>query len=168
MALKQILFVCGVLCCCAAYAGEKATKPEPVKTAAPSKTEVAKPETAKPEAAVPVPEPRREPLEELGAGDPFRYSVSGTDDYTPASNQRVVSGIVVKGIVRLSGQEPVALLLLSDLNRSFYVRKGSVIRASNPKNGSAATETYLQVKDIRDDEVEVIQKERPDRVIIVR
>lgn len=167
MALKQILFVCGVLCCCAAYAGEEAVKPEPVKTET-AKPEAAKPEATKPEVAVPAPEPRREPLEELGAGDPFRYSVSGTDDYTPASNQRVVSGIVVKGIVRLSGQEPVALLLLSDLNRSFYVRKGSVIRASSPKNGSVATETYLQVKDIRDDEVEVIQKERPDRVIIVR
>lgn len=107
-------------------------------------------------------------LRELGGGDPFRYSISGTDDYMPTAGNKSVSGIAVKGIVRLKGKESVALLQLADSGRSFYVRKGNVIHVTNPKSGASATETYLQVKEIRDDEVEVIQKERPDRVIIVR
>ncbi len=156
----KFLFLCGIFCCCAIGAGAGTEAPANV------------PEAVKP-AGVTEPAPAEvklsRTLEELGAGDPFRYSVSGTDDYTPTSSNRFVSGILIKGIIRMAGEAPpLALLYLSEGNRNFYVRKGDVIRVPTPKNGSAVTETYLQVKDIRDDEVEVIQKERPDRVIIVR
>ena len=105
----------------------------------------------------------------LGLGDPFQYSHAGWESYLPTQNNQAASGIIVKGIIRLKGQEPLAILHLSDSKKSFYVGKGDVIRIPPKSSGNIGMgETYLQVKDIRDHEVEIIQQERPDRVIIVR
>ena len=105
----------------------------------------------------------------LGLGDPFQYAHAGWESYMPAQNSQSASGVVVKGIIRLEGREPLAILHLSDSDKSFYVGKGDVIRVTQKSAGAGGMgETYLQVKDIRDHEVEIIQQERPDRVIIVR
>ena len=69
----------------------------------------------------------------------------------------------------MSGDEPIAILYSQESNRSYYIKKSDVIRVSSKaSNGSLSTEVYLVVKDVRDNEVELIQQERPDKVIIIR
>lgn len=107
--------------------------------------------------------------EALGVGDPFAYASSGSGDYTPLSGNKHVGTITVKGIIRMEGEEPKAILYVKDSDRVHYVSKNSVVRVSSKnKNGNSPTEAYIVVKDIRNDEVELIQLERPDKVIIIR
>ena len=69
----------------------------------------------------------------------------------------------------MSGDEPIAILYSQESNRSYYIKKSDVIRVSSKaSSGSLCTEVYLVVKDVRDNEVELIQQERPDKVIIIR
>lgn len=107
--------------------------------------------------------------EALGVGDPFAYASSNSGDYTPLSGNKHVGNITVKGIIRMEGEEPKAILYLNDSDRVHYVSKNSVVRVSSKnKNNNSPTEAYIVVKDIRNDEVELIQLERPDKVIIIR
>ncbi len=107
--------------------------------------------------------------EKLGIGDPFNYSVSGIGEFSPGSGGKPVGIITVKGIIRLKGQEPMAILHIKDSERSYYVKRGNVIRINaQAKTGNLIKEAYIIVKEVRDDEVEVVQQERPDKVIIIR
>lgn len=109
------------------------------------------------------------PEQDLGLGDPFSYASSTTGDYTPLSGNRSVGSITVKGIICMAGEEPKAILHLKESDRVHYVTRNSVVRVSTgKKKGTTPSEAYIVVKEIRDDEVELIQLERPDRVIIVR
>lgn len=105
----------------------------------------------------------------IGLGNPFSYSSSGAGDYRSLSKERPIGQISVKGIIRMSGDEPIAILYSQESNRSYYIKKSDVIRVSSKaSSGSLCTEVYLVVKDVRDNEVELIQQERPDKVIIIR
>lgn len=105
----------------------------------------------------------------LGVGDPFAYANSSSGDYTPMSGTKNVGAITVKGIIRIEGEAPKAILHLKDSDRVHYVSKDSVVRVSTKSaKGSSPAEAYIVVKDIRNDEVELIQLERPDKVIIIR
>lgn len=113
--------------------------------------------------------PKREPVIP-GLGDPFSYSAQNSDDSYPMLGEKKLGTISVKGIVRLKGEEPVAILHLNDTGRDYYVSRGDVIRITESAgNGKAPlTEAYVVIKDVRDEEVELIQQERPDKVIIIR
>lgn len=105
----------------------------------------------------------------LGIGDPFAYANSTSGDYTPMSGSKNVGSITVRGIIRMEGEEPKAILHLKDSDRVHYVSKNSVVRISTKaQKGTSPAEAYIVVKDIRNDEVELIQLERPDKVIIIR
>lgn len=114
----------------------------------------------------------KEPVKDeqkLGLGDPFVYAATSSGDYTPLTGNKQVGTISVKGIIRMDGQEPKAILHLKDSDRVHYVSKNSVVRVSTKvKKGGTPTDAYIVVKDIRNDEVELIQLERPDKVIIIR
>lgn len=141
---------------------------------------VAKPQTApktkpavisaeKKRVPAPHPAPKTEKKELLGSGDPFAYSPAGNGDYTPLSGNKNVGVITVKGIIHIEGEAPRAILHLLDTDRVHYVSKNSVVRVnSKNKTASSPAEAYIVVKDIRNDEVELIQLERPDKVIIIR
>lgn len=148
-----------------------AVKPaeKPKETVKPVEKPVAKPVEKPVAQPVAKAETKKPPAEDIGKGDPFHYAMAGTDDYLPTQNSKQVPRIIIRGIIRTEDREPLAVLQLSDTNENFYVRKGNVIRVNHPQKGNAGmNEVYLQVKSIRDDEVEIIQQERPDRVIIVR
>lgn len=122
--------------------------------------------SAKEAAVHPLPKEKPDPL---GSGDPFSYSISGADDFSPLNSGVQVGQISIKGIIQYENQEPIALLQLNDTGRSYYVKKGNVIRIhTKSKSGNLVTEAYIVVRNIRDDEVELIQQERPDKVIFVR
>ena len=107
--------------------------------------------------------------DDLGIGDPFNYSVSGLGEFSPSSAGKPVGMISIKGIIRIKGQEPLAILHLKNSNRSYYVKRGNVIRINTQaKTGNLVKEAYIVVKEVRDDEVELVQQERPDKVIIIR
>lgn len=113
-------------------------------------------------------EPTRKETEP-GAGDPFSYAGSSSGDYTPLSGHRSVGIITVKGIICMAGEEPRAILHLKDSGRVHYVSKNSVVRVSaGERKTTGPSEAYIVVKEIRNDEVELIQLERPDKVIIIR
>ncbi len=124
---------------------------------------------AKPEAIeVPGAEASAKP-DPLGLGDPFSYSAIDADDFSPFGGNRQVGEISIKGIIHIQGEDPVTIVQLNDTGRSYYVKTGNVIRINTPsKTGNLVNEAYIIVKDVRDDEVELIQQERPDKVIIVR
>jgi hypothetical protein len=106
-----------------------------------------------------------------GIGDPFSYAAQNADENYPMSGgEKKLGSISVKGIVRLKGTAPVAILHLKDTGRNYYVSRGDVIRITENGGKSAAplTEAYVVIKDVRDEEVELVQQERPDKVIIVR
>ena len=105
----------------------------------------------------------------LGLGDPFVYAGTGNGEFSPFSGNRHVGFIAVRGIIHIEGEEPKAILHLKESDRVHYVSKGSVVRV-NSRDGKSTSpaEAYIVVKDIRDDEVELIQLERPDKVIIIR
>lgn len=157
----------------AAPAAKPAEKPKsaekPKEIVKPVEKPVAKPVEKPVEKPIAKTEAKKPSAEDIGKGDPFHYAMAGTDDYLPTQNNKSVPRIIIRGIIRTEGREPLAVLQLSDTNENFYVRKGNVIRVNHPQKGSTGmNEVYLQVKSIRDDEVEIIQQERPDRVIIVR
>lgn len=148
-------------------------KPAPVPkvAAAPEKKESSRQAPPAPRQAPPAPRKGGSaPEQDLGLGDPFSYaSSSATGDYTPLSGNRSVGSITVKGIICMAGEEPKAILHLKESDRVHYVTRNSVVRVSTgKKKGTTPSEAYIVVKEIRDDEVELIQLERPDRVIIVR
>lgn len=150
--------------------------PEPAAKAVKRPPESAKnlpaPAAAPKPAAVPKPAPQKTTKvseEDPGLGDPFVYANTATGDYSPLSGNRPVGVITVKGIIAMKGEEPRAILHLKDSDRVHYVTKNSVVRISaKGKKGAGPAEAYIVVKEIRNDEVELIQLERPDKVIIIR
>ncbi|MFA6814760.1 MAG: hypothetical protein WCS73_00500 [Lentisphaeria bacterium] len=109
------------------------------------------------------------PVDPLGCGDPFRFLASDAGDFSPLSNEKSVGNITVKGMIRIKDQEPMVILQIDNTGKNYYVKTGNVIRVhEKSKTGSVVSESYIVVKSIRNDEVELIQQERPDKVIIVR
>lgn len=103
-----------------------------------------------------------------GSGSPFDYGADELGGYIPVKGQKVLPDVSIKGILTLQNGESVAALCLKDKKRSFYVRKGNVIRLQDKKSDNNISEIYLQVREIKDNEVEIIQQQRPDKVIIIR
>jgi hypothetical protein len=99
---------------------------------------------------------------------PFNYGAEELGGYTPLRGQRTLTDISIKAILRLEGQEPVAVLELRNTKKTFLVRKGDVVRLHDVKDANSIAEVYLQVVNIGKYEVEIIQQQRPDKVIIVR
>ena len=91
-------------------------------------------------------------------------------EFVEIHGERHIFQPVIVGFVRLKGTAPVAILHLKDTGRNYYVSRGDVIRITENGGKSAAplTEAYVVIKDVRDEEVELVQQERPDKVIIVR
>lgn len=147
-----------------ATADEKQSTPakEPkAQTTPPAVPEQAAPEQVAPEQAA--------PEQPLGAGDPFSYATACTGDFSPLSGNKHVGTISVKGIIHIESEEPKAILHIKDTDRVHYVSKNSVVRVSTiGKKGATPSEAYIVVQDIRNDEVELIQMERPDKIIIIR
>ncbi len=107
--------------------------------------------------------------QELALGDPFVYSSGKEGEYTPLTNSKPVGLISVKGIIEVEGKPPIAILHLKDTERTYYVSKNDVIRISTKaSNSDAPLEVYIVVKNIAKEEVELVQQERPDKVIIIR
>ncbi len=108
-------------------------------------------------------------IHELGEGNPFNYGSAGGNGYSPMMGSQQVGQIVIKGIISIKGKNPIAILHLNDTDKVYYVSKGDVIRINTQsQTGTLVTESYIVVQDIRADEVELIQQERPDKVIILR
>ncbi len=142
--------------------------PSPKKTPAkPEKTKEKTPalHVAQKSKSSPNPVPRK-PEDDTS---PFNYGAEELGGYVPLKGQRLLTDIRIKGILELAGKEPVAVLELRNSNKTFYVKKDDVIRLNegNGKNKGIA-EVYLQVVSISKNEVEIIQQQRPDKVIIVR
>ncbi len=105
----------------------------------------------------------------LGRGDPFTYGSSQQDDFSQSTRSVNLGDIAIKGIIRIENDSSIAILCVNGEDRHYYVKKGSVIRVQRTSKGAAISgESYISVKDVRDDEVELVLQERPDRVIIVR
>jgi len=103
-----------------------------------------------------------------GTGNPFDYGADELGGYIPLKDQKLLTDIVIKGIITLKGEEPVAILELKKNKKSFFVRKGNVIRLQEAGGDNNISEVYLQVKSIKEHEVEIVQQQRPDKVIIIR
>ncbi|MBN2641499.1 MAG: hypothetical protein JXR78_07595 [Victivallales bacterium] len=151
---------------------------KPVEVPAPSSP---KTKTAKPDLQVvdvspePAQKPTAQPVKatektEKAEEDfsPFNYGAEELGGYTPLRGQRTLTDISIKAILRLNGQEPVAVLELRNTKKTFLVRKGDVVRLHDVKDANSIAEVYLQVVNIGKYEVEIIQQQRPDKVIIVR
>lgn len=107
--------------------------------------------------------------EEMALGDPFSYTTGRDGEYTPLTNSKQVGLISVKGIIEVEGKKPIAILHLKDTERNYYVSKGDVIRiTTKASNSDAPVEVYIVIKNIGNEEVELVQQERPDKVIIIR
>lgn len=105
----------------------------------------------------------------IGSGDPFNYSANSAGDFTSMTGGKKVNNISIKGIIQMEGKDPIAILHIEDKDETHYVSKGDVIRINTEsKNSALITESYIVVKDVRQNEVELIQQERPDKVIIIR
>jgi hypothetical protein len=112
--------------------------------------------------------PGKVQISDNGGGNPFDYGADELGGYIPIKGQHMLPDVSIKGILTLEGGESVAALRLKDKKRSFYVRKGNVIRLQNKKTNKNISEIYLQVREIKDNEVEIVQQQRPDKVIIIR
>lgn len=123
--------------------------------------------TAKPK--VTEPPKRREPLPE-GLGDPFNYANGDFGNYVPVDNTPLTIEVLVKAIVIPNDGKAIAIIEIPEQNKIYRVKKGDAIRLkTKPQNNKpVTTETYLQIKEIREAEVEIIQQQRPDQVIIIR
>lgn len=109
------------------------------------------------------------PKSMLGKGDPFSYASGHDEDFGQSIRNISLGEIEIKGIIRLEKDTPIAILHVKNEDRLYYVKKGSVIRIHRPsKTNTYNSESYIAVKNIRDDEVELILQDRPDRLIIVR
>jgi hypothetical protein len=101
-------------------------------------------------------------------GSPFNYGAEELGDYVPLTGQKMVADIAIKGIIAVKGEAPVAILELKNSKKSFFVRKGNVIRLQERGGNESISDVYLQIKEIKENEVEIVQQQRPDKVIIVR
>lgn len=108
------------------------------------------------------------PKHDDGSGSPFDYGADELGGYIPIKGQHMIPDVSIKGILTLENGESVAALQLKNKKRSFYVRKGNVIRIQDKKENKKLSEIYLQVREIKENEVEIIQQQRPDKVIIIR
>jgi hypothetical protein len=108
------------------------------------------------------------PKKDDGSGNPFDYGADELGGYIPIKGNHMLPDVSIKGILTLEDGESVAALRLKDKKRSFYVRKGNVIRIQDKKENKSMSEIYLQVREIKNNEVEIIQQQRPDKVIIIR
>ena len=111
---------------------------------------------------------KKNPQKDDGSGNPFDYGADELGGYIPIKGDHVLPDVSIKGILTLGNGESVAALRLKDKKRSFYVRKGNVIRIQDKKENKKMSEVYLQVREIKGNEVEIIQQQRPDKVIIIR
>jgi hypothetical protein len=114
----------------------------------------------------PKPSKQKELHEENGS--PFNYGAEELGDYVPLTGQKMVADIAIKGIIAVKGEAPVAILELKNSKKSFFVRKGNVIRLQERGGNESISDVYLQIKEIKENEVEIVQQQRPDKVIIVR
>ncbi|QSH41215.1 hypothetical protein P0136_09200 [Lentisphaerota bacterium ZTH] len=103
-----------------------------------------------------------------GCGSPFDYGASELNQYETIKDQKLLTEISIKGIISVKGREPVAILELQKNKKAFFVRKGNVVRLQERARDNNVTEIYLQIKNIKEHEVEIVQQQRPDKVIIVR
>lgn len=103
-----------------------------------------------------------------GSGNPFNYGADELGNYIPMKGQHIIPEIAIKGILTLENNESVAALKLKNQPRAFYVRKGNVIRLQSANGNKKTSEIYLQIRNIKNNEVEIIQQQRPDKVIIIR
>ncbi|MDD5727463.1 MAG: hypothetical protein PHV59_02765 [Victivallales bacterium] len=99
---------------------------------------------------------------------PFDYGAEELGGYFPLKGDHTLPDVSIKGILTLADGEAVAALRLKDKKRSFYVREGNVIRFHEENANKKTSEVYLQVRKIKNNEVEIIQQQRPDKIIIIR
>jgi hypothetical protein len=102
------------------------------------------------------------------SGSPFDYGAEELGGYFPLNGEHIIPDVSIKGILTLNDGEAVAALSLKNSKRSFYVREGNVIRLQEEKSNKKVSEIYLQVRKIKNNEVEIIQQQRPDKIIIIR
>ena len=105
---------------------------------------------------------------EYSSNSPFDYGAEELGGYFPVKGNHHLPDVSIKGILILVDGESVAALRLKNKKRSFYVREGNVIRFHEEKTNKKASEVYLQVRKIKNNEVEIIQQQRPDKIIIIR
>ena len=103
-----------------------------------------------------------------GTGNPFNYGADELGGYIPIKGEHMLLNVSIKGIITLEDGESVAALKLQNKTRAFFVRKGNVIRLQEKNVNKKVSEIYLQVRNIKNNEVEIIQQQRPDKVIIIR
>lgn len=121
--------------------------------------------TEKPKAEKPKVERKAE-----GQGDPFHYEDRDASDYVPMDNTPLTLQIVIRGICINGDGEAMALIELPEQNRTFFKKRNDVIRLPPVMQGNkiVSEERYLQITDIRAQEVEIVQQKRNDAPIIVQ
>jgi hypothetical protein len=114
--------------------------------------------------------------------DPFQYgyhgnrAAAGDGGMIPVDTRSISADVRVRGLVRVAGRSPAALLQVNPGEPPVLVRKGDVVfvpagrpAADRRRNAAPAAEAlHLLVDEIRDDCVLVAPKKNPEAVMMLR
>jgi len=115
------------------------------------------------------------------AGNPFAIHrpADSSEEFVPASDDRIPHGIRVVAILVVKGREPLAVLSLPGSAHLHYVRKGELIqvddqrpagksRIEDKQSDQRGSPVYLLVKSVDAKQVEIAPRTRPQDARILR